>query len=78
MFQLRKQQDELACRQLNRSVVVEQPEPMIVEQPVAEENPALNESRTNEIYELQDKLAESIEEKATFVKNLLDYIALLF
>jgi len=70
--QLRKQQDELACRQLNRSVVVEQPESMIVEQPVAEENPALNESRTNEIYELQDKLAESIEEKNELQKALKD------
>ena len=43
---------------------------MIVEQPVAEENPVLNESHTNEIYELQDKLAESIEEKVTLIMHI--------
>lgn len=78
MFQLKRQQDELTCRQLNRSIVVEQAEPMIVEQPVTEENPALNESRTNEIYELQDKLTESIEEKVGLIVSVLNSIIFLF
>ncbi|KAE9556467.1 hypothetical protein FO519_000352 [Halicephalobus sp. NKZ332] len=70
--QLKRYQEELTCRQLNRSVLVEQPEPMIVEQPVTEENPVLDESRTNEIYELQDKLADSVEEKNQLQKVLKD------